>query len=102
METRGKSAFFRPAFWGISSVFSLIYLVFFPKKYSTCDTCDSKKINIAVGRRARYTHTREIQYRDFAKSKYQFLHINKIKCHFFAIFSLFGYESTHIHIGVHP
>lgn len=56
METRGKSAFFRPAFWGISSVFSLIYLVFFPKKYSTCDTCDSKKSTLLLeGARCAYT-----------------------------------------------
>ena len=57
METRGKSAFFRPAFWGISSVFSLIYLVFFPKKYSTCDTCDSKKsTSLLEGARATRIH----------------------------------------------
>ena len=43
MENQWKSTFFRSAFLEISSVFSLIYLVFFPPKYSTCDTCDSKK-----------------------------------------------------------
>ena len=36
----------------------------------------------------------------FERLRLQFLCIDKIKCHFFAIFSLFGYESTHIHIGV--
>ena len=34
METRGKSAFFRPSFLGISSFFSLIYLVFLSIKFS--------------------------------------------------------------------
>ena len=102
METRGKSAFFRPAFWGISSVFSLIYLVFFPKKYSTCDTCDSKKsTSLLEGARATRTHEKTKQGY-FAMLIYQFLRIGKMKCHFFAIFSLLGYESTHIHIGVHP
>ena len=52
MEKRGKSTFFRSAFWEISSVFSLIYLVFFPKKYSKCDTCDSKKVKTPVSVRA--------------------------------------------------
>ena len=57
METRGKSAFFRSAFLGISSVFSLIYLVFLPQKYSTCDTCDSKKsTSLLEGARTTRTH----------------------------------------------
>ena len=59
METRGKSVFFRSAFLEISSVFSLIYLVFFPQKYSTCDTCDSKK-STSLLEGARTTRTREI------------------------------------------
>ena len=58
METRGKNAFFRSVFLGISSVFSLTYLVFFHKKYSTCDTCDSKKVKTPVDARVR-TRARE-------------------------------------------
>ena len=57
MEKRGKSTFFRSAFLEISSVFSLIYLVFFPQKYSKCDTCDSKKsTSLLEGARATRTH----------------------------------------------
>ena len=57
MERIGKSAFFRPAFLEISSVFSLIYLVFLPPKCSTCDTCDSKKsTSLLEGARATRTH----------------------------------------------
>ena len=55
METRGKSAFFRPAFLGISSVFSLIYLVFLSiKSPFSLQVWHlwQQKINIAVGRRA--------------------------------------------------
>ena len=99
METRGKNAFFRSVFLGISSVFSLNYLVFFHKKYSTCDTCDSKKsTSLLEGVRGTRTHEK-IKQHHFARLMYQFLRINKIKCHFFAIFSLFEGISTHIHIG---
>ena len=57
MENQWKSTFFRSAFLEISSVFSLIYLVFFPPKYSTCDTCDSKKsTSLLEGARATRTH----------------------------------------------
>ena len=57
MEKRGKSTFFRSAFLEISSVFSLIYLVFLPQKYSTCDTCDSKKsTSLLEGARATRIH----------------------------------------------
>ena len=101
-KREGKVRFSGLHFWGISSVFSLIYLVFFPKKYSTCDTCDSKKsTSLLEGARATRTHEKT-KWRCFARLRLQSLYIDKIKCHFFAIFSLFGYESTHIHIGVHP
>ena len=77
MEKRGKSTFFRSAFWEISSVFSLIYLVFFPKKYSKCDTCDSKKsTSLLEGARATRTHEKtRLGY--FARLTYQFLYIGK-------------------------
>ena len=35
----------------------------------------------------------------FVRLRLRFLYIDKIKCHFFAIFSLFEGVSTHIHIG---
>ena len=99
MKPRGKSALVMPAFWGISSVFSLIYLVLLPPKYSTCDTCDSKKsTSLLEGARATRTHEKN-KWNYFARLRLQFLCINKIKCHFFAIFSLFEGVSTHIHIG---
>ena len=102
METRRKSAFFRPAFLGISSVFSLIYLVFHPPKYSKRDTCDSKKsTSLLEGARATRTHEKN-KWNYFVRLRLQFLRINKIKCHFFAIFSLFEGVSTHIHRGVPP
>ena len=48
------------------------------------------------------THTRTYEktiYNHFARLAYQFLHIYKIICQFFVVFSLFGAISPHIHIG---
>ena len=46
------------------------------------------------------THTYEKTiYNYFARLAYQFLHIYKIICQFFVVFSLFGAISPHIHIG---
>ena len=106
MERRGKSAFFRPAFWAISSVFSLIYLVFLSIKFSVFSpsvTLVTAKNQHRCWKARAHTRTHEkTRLGYFVRLTYQFLHINKIKCHFFAIFSLFGDISTHIHIGVHP
>ena len=64
-------------------------------------TLVTAKINIAVGRRAgAHSRTREESYcGHFARLKQQILRVKKIKCHFFATFSLFGAISTHILIG---
>ena len=46
------------------------------------------------------THTYEkTKHNYFARLAYQFLHIYKIICQFFVVFSLFGAISSHIHIG---
>ena len=45
------------------------------------------------------TYAWEVQYNHFTMLKHQILCIGKIKCHFFAIFSLFGAISSHIQIG---
>ena len=48
-----------------------------------------------------FSADKNLQPRQFAKYNYQILCIHKIKCQFFAIFSLFGAISPHIHIGAH-
>ena len=59
-KREGKACFSGLHSWGISFVFSLIYLVFLPQKYSTCDTCDSKKsTSLLEGAHATRTHVRE-------------------------------------------
>ena len=93
---------------------------------SLCDTCDSKKTTSLL-ECARYTYARgkrsmrffsfscsallssslrfcadnKLQPGYFDKPDYQIRHKYKMKCQFFAIFSLFGAISPHIHIGAH-
>ena len=93
---------------------------------SLCDTCDSKKTTSLL-ECARYTYARgkrsmrffpfscfaplsssrrfcadtKLQSDHFDKPDYQIRHKYKIKCQFFAVFSLFGAISPHIHIGAH-
>ena len=91
---------------------------------SLCDTCDSKKTTSLL-ECARYTYARgkrsircslfscfaplssslrfcadnKLQSDYFDKYDYQIGCKHKIRCQFFAIFSLFGAISPHIHIG---
>ena len=101
-KREGKARFSGLRFWGFPLFFSLIYLVFHPPKYSKGDTCDSKKsTSLLEGARATRTHEKN-KWDYFVRLRLRFLCIDKIKCHFFAIFSLFEGVSTHIHIGVPP
>ncbi len=95
-----------PAFWGISLFFSLIYLVFLSIKFSvfspSVTLVTAKNQHRCWKARALRVRGRYTNNIFFERLRLQFLRIDKIKCHFFAILSLFGYETTHIHIGVHP
>ena len=108
-----------------SSAFSQISPPFFSDFLFGGDTCDSKKTTSLL-ERARYTYARgkrsircfpfscfaplpssscrfcaddKQQFHHFDKSNYQIQCNQKIKSQFFAIFSLFGAISPHIHIG---
>ena len=114
-----KIAFFFSALCKISSFFSSDFLL-------GCDTCDSKKTTSLL-ECARYTYARgkcsmrffpfscsallssslrfcadnKLYSVHFDKSDYQIGYKHKIRYQFFAIFSLFGAISPHIHIGAH-
>lgn len=49
----------------------------------------------------RFCADNKLQPGYFDKPDYQIRYKHKIRCQFFAIFSLFGATSPHIHIGVH-
>ena len=113
-----RIAFCSSAFCKISSFFSSDFLLW-------RDTCDSKKTTSLL-ERARYAYARgkrsircspfscfapfssslrfcadnKLQSSHFDNPNYQIRHKHKIKCQFFAVFSLFGAISPHIHIGV--
>ena len=100
--------------------------LFFSDFLLGCDTCDSKKTTSLL-ECARYTYARgkrsmrffpfscsallssslrfcadtKLQSDHFDKLNYQIRCRHKIKCQFFAVFSLFGAISPHIDIGAH-
>ena len=119
LDVPTKIAFCSSALCKISSFFSSDFLL-------GCDTCDSKKTTSLL-ECARYTYARgkrsircslfscfaplssslrfcadnKLQSDYFDKYDYQIGCKHKIRCQFFAIFSLFGAISPHIHIGAH-
>ncbi len=118
-DTPTKIAFYSSAFCKISPPFFSDFLL-------GCDTCDSKKTTSLL-ECARYTYARgkcsmrffpfscfvplssslrfyadnKLHSIHFDRSDYQIEYKHKIRCQFFAIFSLFGAISPHIHIGAH-